>query len=141
MNDRFRFATRNALPLKIGGAIALALTLAGCPSINAKSTQFAGVEHFAPTDPSSVEITRTVPTRPHEKLGEIRIDASTEPSPPIADIEKKLREEGAKLGADAVVIVYDRIQPVGANISGPWWNSSVQVITDQRMIAVAIHYQ
>lgn len=130
-----------ATTLKIGGAIAVALTLSGCPSINTKSTEYAGVEHFAPTDAAGVEILREVPTRPHLKLGEVRVDASTEPSPPIADIENALRAEGAKLGANAVVIVYDRIQPVGANISGPWWNSSVQVITDQRMIAVAIRYQ
>lgn len=122
-------------------ATTMALSLIGCASINAKSTQYAGAPHFAATDPTSVEILREVPGKPHDKLGEIRIDASTEPSPPVTDIENKLREEGAKLGANAVVIVYDRIQPVGANISGPWWNSSVQVITDQRMIAVAIRYQ
>jgi hypothetical protein len=120
---------------------ALVLTLIGCASINAKSTQYVGAPHFGPTDPSCVEILREAPAKAHDKLGEIRIDASTEPSPPVGDIENKLRDEGAKLGANAVVIVYDRIQPVGANVSGPWWNSDVQVITDQRMIAVAIRYR
>jgi hypothetical protein len=144
MQDRFLLEGRShwlSLPLWILGALALTTLLVGCPSINARSTEYAGVQHFSPTDPSSVEILRQVPPKSHEKLGEIRVDASTEPSPPIGDIENKLREEGAKLGANAVVIVYDRIQPVGANISGPWWNSSVQVITDQRMVAVAIRYE
>lgn len=131
-----RNTTRNLLLTAV-----LALVITGCASINAKSTLYAGAPHFAATDPASVEILREVPARPHDRLGEIRVDASTEPSPPVTDIENKLREEGAKLGANAVVIVYDRIQPVGANISGPWWNNSVQVITDQRMIAVAIRYQ
>lgn len=126
---------------KIALATALSLALIGCANIDAKSTVFVGAPHFAPTDASAVEILRAPPTRPHDKLGEIRIDASTNPSPPVADIENKLRAEGAKLGANAVVIVYDRIQPVGANVTGPWWNSSVQVITDQRMIAVAVRYQ
>jgi hypothetical protein len=144
MNDRFLLAGRNqwlAMPAWILGALALATQLVGCPGIDAKSTQYAGVQHFSPTDPSSVEILRQVPARMHEKRGEIRVEASTDPASPIGDIENKLREEGAKLGANAVVIVYDRIQPAGATIGRPWWNSSVQVIADQRMVAVAIRYQ
>jgi hypothetical protein len=115
--------------------------LAGCANIDAKSTVYAGAPHFGPTDAASVEILRDPPTKPHDRIGEIRLDASTNPAPPVIDIENKLREEGARIGADAVVIVYDRLQPVGANVTGGWWNRSVDVITDQRMVAVAIHYR
>jgi hypothetical protein len=67
--------------------------LASCASIDATTTQYVGVAHFPPTDPASVEIMRTESIRPHERLGEIVVDASTEPAPPIAEIEDKLRAE------------------------------------------------
>jgi len=120
---------------------ALALGAVGCAGMNAKSTVYPGAPHYAPTDPASVEILRAPPTRPNDRLGEIRIDASTSPSPEVSKIENKLREEGAKLGANAVVIVYDRIQPVVTSTAGPWWRNNVDISTDQRMIAVAIRYR
>lgn len=124
---------------------ALALLIAGCASINAKSTVYPGAPHFAPTNAADVEILRTPPTRPNDRLGEIRIDASTSPAPPVTDIEQRLREEGAKIGADAVVIVHDRIQPVVSTMpsAGPWWRggNDININTDQRMIGVAIHYR
>jgi len=124
------------------GAAALALCVAGCSSINAKSTAYVGAPHFAPTDPASVDILRSPPGKPNDRLGEIRIDASTSPSPPVNEIEQKLREEGAKLGANAVVIVHDAIQPVvTATPGGPWWRNNVDINTDQRMIGVAIRYR
>ena len=121
--------------------IALVLCIAGCASIDAKSTVYPGAPHFASTDPSSVDILRSPPTRPNDRLGEIRIDASTSPSPDVTKIEQKLREEGAKLGANAVVIVHDAMQPVVTSTAGPWWRNNVDVHTDQRMIGVAIRYR
>jgi hypothetical protein len=38
--------------------------------------------------------------------------------PPIAEVEDKLGTEAASLGADAIVAVVDRLQPVGAFVSG-----------------------
>ena len=46
-----------------------------------------------------------------------------------------------KLGADAVVVVYDRVQPVAAYVSGPWWSRSVETISGRKVVAVAIRYQ
>ncbi|MGC4075020.1 MAG: hypothetical protein QM760_21475 [Nibricoccus sp.] len=56
-------------------------------------------------------------------------------------MEDKLRSEGAKLGADAVVIVYDRVQPIGAWVTGGYWNRSVDVEKGQRIVGVAIKYK
>ncbi|MGC4075019.1 MAG: hypothetical protein QM760_21470 [Nibricoccus sp.] len=64
--------------LVLSGALSL---LAGCTSIDSTTTQFPGVPHPAPTNPASVEIIRTEPTKPHDKLGEISVDVSTETSP------------------------------------------------------------
>jgi hypothetical protein len=91
--------------------------------------------------PARVEILRAEPTQPHARLGEIVVDASTEPAPPITEIEDKLRTEAARLGANAVVVVVDRVQPTGAYVSGPWWGRSVDVITGRKLVGVAIRYQ
>jgi len=118
-----------------------ACLLVSCVSIDATTTQYVGAPRFPPTDSASVEILRTEPMRPHMRLGEIVIDASTEPAPPIAEVEDKLRAEAAKLGADAVVVVVDRVQPVGAFVSGPWWGRDVDVIEGRKDVGVAIKYQ
>ena len=70
------------------------------------------------------------------------IDASTEPAPPIADVEAKLRTEAAaSIGADAVVVVHDGIAPTRAYVTGPWWDRSVQTITGRKIVGVAIKYR
>jgi hypothetical protein len=51
------------------------------------------------------------------------VDASTEFPPPITEVEGKLRTEASKLGADAVVVVVDRSQPVGAYV---WDGANIQ---------------
>lgn len=118
-----------------------ALMLAGCATVSATSTQYVGAPHPAPSDPAKVEILRAEPTHPFDRLGEISVDASVEPSPPIADIEAKVRSESAKLGADAVVIVLDRVVPTGVYVSGPWWGRNVDTITGRKLIGVAIKYK
>ena len=121
--------------------VALACLLVSCASIDATTTQYVGAPHFPPSNPAAVEILRTEPIRPHERLGEVVVDASTEPAPPIAEVEDKLRAEAAKLGADAVVVVVDRVQPVGAFVSGPWWGRDVDVIKGRKVVGVAIKYR
>ncbi len=66
-----------------------------------------------------MEILRGEPSRPHDRLGEIVVDASIDPPPPIEKVEAKLRSEASKLGADVVIVVSDRVQEVGAFLSGP----------------------
>ena len=65
---------------------------------------------------TSVRILRTEPTAPHDRLGEIVVDASTDPAPPVTEIERKMVEAAAKMGANAVVVVLDRVQPVAAYV-------------------------
>jgi hypothetical protein len=74
------------------------------------------------------------------RLGEVRAEPSSE-NVDVAKIEGALRKEAAKLGADAVVVVYDRTQVTGAFVTGPWWGRSVQTVQGRIVIAVAIKYQ
>jgi hypothetical protein len=139
-------ATRNVARRRPGPrGLSLLLVCAGwfasCATINATATPYAGAPHPPPTVPQNVQILRTEPTRPHVRLGEIVLEATTDPAPPIEKVEAKLREEGAKLGADAVVVVLDRIQPLGAYVTGPWWGRSVETETGSKLIGVAIKYQ
>src|SRR5882724_2670906 len=67
--------------------VALAGMLVSCASIKATTTPYVGAPHFPPSDPAAVEIMRTEPTRPHQRLGDIMVDASTEPVPPMTEVE------------------------------------------------------
>ena len=73
--------------------------------------------------------------------GEIEVDASVDPAPTVAQVEETMRVDGGKLGANAVVVVVDRLQNVGAYVSGPWWGRSVQSIQGRKVIGVAIRYK
>ncbi|MBB5189661.1 hypothetical protein HNQ50_000371 [Silvimonas terrae] len=128
-------------PLTIALLSGVLAMLAGCASVTGTSTQYVGAPRPAATAPDSVQILRAEPTRPFDRLGEINIEASTEPAPPVEEIEARVRSEGAKLGADAVVVVLDRIEPTGVWVSGPWWGRSVDTITGRKLIGVAIKYK
>ncbi|BAN51164.1 hypothetical protein [Metapseudomonas resinovorans] len=115
--------------------------LAACANIDAQTTEYVGVPHAAPTDPASVEVLRSEPLRPHDRLGEVIIDASTDPAPPVDQIEQRLREEAAKIGGEAVVVVFDRIQPMGAYVSGPLWARDVERIEGRKLKGIIIRYR
>jgi hypothetical protein len=128
-------------PILITALVASVLALGACASVDAQTSAYVGVEHPAPTLPSEVQVLRREPTRPHVRLGEILINATVDPAPPITQVEQKLREEGAKLGADAVVVVYDAIQPVAAYVTGPLWSRDIETIQGRRLKGIAIKYQ
>jgi hypothetical protein len=121
--------------------MALAGALGACATIDAISTQYIGAPRPAPTDPAQVAIVHAVPTQPHDGLGEIIVDASTSPAPPVEDVEGRLRAEAARMGADAVLIVVDRIQPIGTYVYGSYWGPSFQPVTGRRVVGVAIKYR
>jgi hypothetical protein len=128
-------------PLFAAALLASALGLSACATVDAQTTAYVGVEHPAPTIPAEVQILRTEPMRPHVRLGEILVDASVDPAPPIAQVEEKLRDEAAKLGADAVVVVYDHIGPVAAYVTGPLWSRDVETIQGRKLKGIAIKYK
>ena len=99
---------------------ALACFVAACAYVDATTTQYVGVPRFEPTDPKTVQILRAEPIQArYDRLGEILLDISVDPAPEIAEVEQKLREEGAKWGANAVFVVRDQVMPgVGRKLIG-----------------------
>ncbi|WP_369986943.1 hypothetical protein [Pseudomonas xanthosomatis] len=126
------------IPAMLLGAMALALT--ACSSIDAHTTEYVGAPHPAPTAPGNVEILRSEPTRPHVRLGEILVSAGTEPAASVSEIEQKLRSEAAAIGGDAVVVVYDRIQPVAAYVRGPMWDRDIESVEGRKLKGIVIRY-
>ena len=84
---------------------------AGCAYVEATTTQYVGVPRYPASDPAAVQVLAAEPMRPHDRLGEILLDVSVDPAPPVADVERKLREEAAKWGANAVFVARDRVIP------------------------------
>jgi hypothetical protein len=115
--------------------------LAACASVDVQTTEYVGAPRYQPTEPNSVQILRTEPTAPHDRLGEIVVDASTDPAPPVTEIERKMVEAAAKMGANAVVVVLDRVQPVAAYVTGPWWGRSIESVSGRKVIGVAIRFR
>jgi hypothetical protein len=120
---------------------ALTCWLVACASLDATTTPYAGAPHYSPGDSASVQILRTKPTKPHDRLGEIIVDASIHPATLGNDVEQKLRQEAAKMGADAVVVVYDRLQPMGVYVMGGYWDQSIETVTEHNVVGVAIKYR
>lgn len=90
---------------------ALACAVASCAYVEATTTQYVGVPRFPPVDAAAVQVLPAEPAQRHDRLGEVLLDISVDPAPPVADVEQRLREEGGKMGANAVYVIRDAIRP------------------------------
>lgn len=115
--------------------------LAACATVDVQSTEYVAAPRYQPTDTKSVQILRAEPKAPHDRLGEVMVDASTDPPPPVVEIEQKLCQAAAKMGANAVVIVLDRVQPVAAYVTGPYWGRSIESVSGRKVIGIAIRFR
>ncbi len=70
-----------------------------------------GMPLYPPTDSATILVLRAEPERPFEILGQIILEPVK--VLPVSEIERLLRQEAARLGADAVVIVSDMTMRVG----------------------------
>jgi len=74
------------------------------------------------------------------RLGEIVIDASTEPRRPLAEVEDKLRAEAAKL-APMRLSWWSTASNLSGHLSRSMVGSDVDVIEGRKDVGVAIKYQ
>jgi len=107
------------------------LVIAACASPPVRIMPFVGVSAYPPTDPANVMVLRTGPERPFERLGQIIL----EPEKPVSvqEIEQRLREAGAGMGANAVVIQADMTMQVG--------ESRPEMAGGQIITAIAIRFK
>jgi hypothetical protein len=115
----------------------LIFLLSSCATPDTTVTPYAGAPHYPPSDPSKVEILHAEPTRPHDLLAEIVVDDYTKPPAPITEVEDKLRNAAAKIGADAAVVDSDNVE--STKLVGVGHPSST--ITDRKLVGVAIKYR
>lgn len=120
-------------------AVAALLLATGCNTVSINSNEYLGVQTYPPSDPAQIQILRKEPARPHVQLGEVRAEPSSD-SVSAQKIETSMRDAAAKMGADAIVIVYDRTEVTGAMVTGPWYGRSVQQIMGRVVVGVAIKY-
>jgi hypothetical protein len=98
------------------GALAVLMFAAGCSSIEVATTPAIGAPTLPPTDPASVQVLQGPPSQQFTELGQVTLEADTDTA--NAQIEAKLQQGAAKLGANAVFITEDRTQAVGADVLG-----------------------
>jgi hypothetical protein len=111
---------------------------ASCSYVSTETRHYLGVSIYPPSDPSRIEILRSEPQRPHERLGEVILEPQGNPS--VAEMEAKMRQEAAKLGANAVIIVADETRLMGTYRSGPWWAGQSYAEYGRVIVGVAIRY-
>ena len=127
---------RNFLALLAATACALVAT--GCNTVSTQSTPYIGVPSYPPTDPATIQVMRQPPVMPNIRLGEITVEPQGNPT--TQQIEAKMQQAAAKMGANAVVVVADRTMVTGATVMGPWWGRTVTPDMDRVIVGVAIRY-
>ncbi len=128
------------VPPTLAAFLALWL-LAGCSTLNPVSIKvvpLGGAPQYPPTEPGIVAILHQEPSRPHAAIAEIYAEPQGSPKP--SEIADKLREAGAKLGADAVVIVADRQLVMGAIVTTTVAEQHILATPDHVIVGVAIRY-
>lgn len=103
---------------------------------------FPGAKSYPPTVPASIDLLRMDPQRPHEALAAIRYNPPTGLS--RSQVEGLLRERGAAIGADALVIEVDTVfrEKVWVGPYRPFRGRRVHraVVRDRIIEAIAIRY-
>lgn len=115
------------------------VAVTGCNTVSTSSRIYLGGPNYAPTDPMQVQILRTAPTQPHVQLGQVQAEPSSE-NVSKEKIEQALQKAAAAMGANAVVIVADRTQVMGAVVTGPLWARQLDTISGRVIVGVAIRY-
>lgn len=87
-------------------AIAIALSLASCATVDVTKTAKG---HYDATNPNDVEILKTRPTRPYIELG--TITAADFPITATATMHNEIRAKAAALGANAAVLTEEGVMP------------------------------
>jgi len=89
----------------------LACALVSCAYVEASRVNYVGVPRYPAVKPEQVQVLPREPAQRHERLGEVLPDTPVDPAPPVEDIEARLREEAAQMGANAIYVIRDVARP------------------------------
>ncbi len=113
--------------------------LAGCSSVQQSSYPYLGTARYAPVAPAHVAILTEEPKQAKDKLGEVRLVISG--SPDRDRLEKRLAEGAAKMGADAVFIVYDKMHVFPITYVDWWGPSATELSMQRNIVGIAVKYK
>jgi len=113
--------------------------MTGCASIRENSHEYLGGGHYTPVDPSHVTVLTEEPKQAKEKLGEVRLVVSGSPS--REKLELLLRRAAAKLGADAVFIVYDKMHVFPVTYVDWWGPIGADTEMERNIVGIAVKYK
>jgi hypothetical protein len=122
--------------------LVLAAFLAACsPALHVK--HFRGAPDFPRTRPEAVDLLRHEPSRPHVAFAEIRYNPPDRAN--RYEVEWQLRNKGARIGADALIIEVDTLYREGV------WSAPSRTYPGRRIrrarerdrviVAIAIRYR
>jgi hypothetical protein len=126
--------------LVVLAAVAALLALTGCNTVSTSTTGYLGAPAVPPTVAEQVQVLHQWPNEAYDSLGEITAVPSNG-GVKEEKIDRKLQKTGAKMGADAVVIVSDRAGMTGTRISGPFYDRNLKPDQGPVIIGVAIRFK
>ena len=97
---------------KIITLLALVILVSGCANFNV--IKYNDRVNYPPTNPDAVRLFNSDPPQAFEKIGELKCDVAMISS--YTAIRRRIQEEGAKLGADAVVVNMDNRNQIGPSM-------------------------
>jgi hypothetical protein len=122
--------------------VAALVQVTGCVGIYEQTHAYFGSPKFSMTNPAAVQVLPAEPKRPNDRLGEVVL--AVEGNASREELEAKLKQGGAQLGADAVYITRDRTHVV-PNVYGDGWFGPGDYYNSEYMrreiVAVAIKYK
>jgi hypothetical protein len=93
------------------------MALIGCNSVEITANRLVGAPTYPPTKPAGIQILRQKPTQAYDPIADLFVQP-TSPSPSTDAIEQALRQQAAKFGADAVLVLSDKTVQSGTEYMG-----------------------
>jgi len=105
MTEMVNVVSKTAVALVVVGIL-----LAGCATVDITKTSSG---YYDPTDPNTVEILKTRPSRTYDELGTVTVSGFD--SDETAKMHNGIRAKAAELGANAVILTEEGLVKDG------WW--------------------
>jgi hypothetical protein len=125
------------MKMRIVLAILISAGLIACMLLPSSGiTYYPGAPKFSPTSSGQVAMLREEPQQANVQLGEVWVNP--QPGSSLSYVENQLKQQAATLGANAVVVIYDKFSN-GQVASG--FGQGPKVAPTNGVVGVAVRYQ